>query len=41
MLRRWDVRVYDVGFLMAVLDYVLDFMGLGLKFGERSLRGCM
>ena len=24
MLCRWDVRVYDVGLLMAALDYVLD-----------------
>jgi hypothetical protein len=31
MLKRWDVRVYDVGFLMAALDYVLDFMDLDLK----------
>jgi hypothetical protein len=34
MLKRWDVRVYDVGFLMAALDY-LDFMGLDLKIGGR------
>jgi hypothetical protein len=24
MLRRWDVRVYDVGLLMAVLDYGIN-----------------
>jgi len=39
MLCRWDVRVYDVGLLMAVLDYVLDldseFCGRRL---ERPLR---
>jgi hypothetical protein len=28
MLCRWDVRVYDVGLLMAALDYVLDLMDL-------------
>jgi len=34
MFCRWDVRVYDVGLLMAALDYVLDldskFCGGGL-----------
>jgi hypothetical protein len=34
MLRRWDVRVYDVGFLMTALDY-LDFMDLDSKIGGR------
>ena len=40
MLCRWDVRVYDVGLLMAALDYVLDLMGLGSEFRglERSPR---
>jgi len=33
MLCRWDVGVYDVGLLMAALDYVLDLMGLGSGFG--------
>jgi hypothetical protein len=37
MLRRWDVRVYDVGFLMAALDY-LDFMDLDSKIGGRFWR---
>jgi hypothetical protein len=32
MLCRWDVRVYDVGLLMAVLDYVLDLMDLDSEF---------
>ena len=38
MLCRWDVRVYDVGLLMAALGYVLDLMGLAQSFGgfERS-----
>jgi hypothetical protein len=35
MLKRWDVRVYDVGFLMAALDYVLDFMDLDSKIDGR------
>jgi len=38
MLCRWDVRVYDVGLLMAALDYVLDLMGLGSEFGGRFVR---
>jgi len=37
MLCRWDVRVYDVGLLMAALDYVLDLMGLGSEFCGRRL----
>ena len=37
MLCRWDVRVYDVGLLMAALDYVLDFMDLDSKFFGRRL----
>jgi len=36
MLCRWDVRVYDVGLLMAVLDYVLD---LDSEFCGRRLEG--
>ena len=40
MLCRWDVRVYDVGLLMAALNYVLDLMGLDSEFwGERGLKG--
>jgi hypothetical protein len=35
MLKRWDVRVYDVGFLMAALDYVLDFMDFDSKIDGR------
>jgi len=35
MLRRWDVRVYDVGFLMAALDYALDFMDIDSKIDGR------
>jgi hypothetical protein len=38
MLRRWDVRVYDVGFLMAALDYVLDFMDLDSRISRRFWR---
>jgi len=38
MLCRWDVRVYDIGLLMAALDYVLDLMGLGSEFGGRGLK---
>jgi hypothetical protein len=38
MLRRWDVRVYDVGFLMAVLDYALDFMDIDSRFDGRFWR---
>jgi len=38
MLCRWDVRVYDVGLLMAALDYVLDLIGLGSEFGGRFER---
>jgi hypothetical protein len=32
---RWDVRVYDVGLLMAALDYVLDLMDFDSKFCVR------
>ena len=35
MFCRWDVRVYDVGLLMAVLDYVLDLMDFDSKFCGR------
>jgi len=38
MLRRWDVRVYDVGFLMTALDYVLDFMDLDSRISRRFWR---
>jgi hypothetical protein len=38
MLRRWDVRVYDVGFLMAALDYVLDFMDFDSRISGRFWR---
>ena len=37
MLCRWDVRAYDVGLLMAVLDYVLDLMDLDSEFCGRRL----
>ena len=37
MLCRWDVRVYDVGLLMAVLDYVLDLMDLDSEFRGKRL----
>jgi hypothetical protein len=33
MLCRWDVRAYDIGLLMASLDYVLDLMGFDSRFG--------
>jgi hypothetical protein len=33
MLCRWDVRAYDIGLLMAALDYVLDLMGFDSRFG--------
>ena len=36
MLCRWDVRVYDVGLLMAALDYVLDLMDFDSEFCGRS-----
>jgi hypothetical protein len=32
MLCRWDVRAYDIGLLLAILDYVLDLMGFGSRF---------
>ena len=35
MLRRWDVRVYDVRLLMAALDYVFDLVGFDSKFCGR------
>jgi hypothetical protein len=35
MLRRWDVRVYDVRLLMVALDYVLDLMGFARFCGRR------
>jgi len=38
MLCRWDVRVYDVGLLMAVLDYVLDLDSEFRGRLERPLR---
>jgi hypothetical protein len=38
MLRRWDVRVYDVGFLMTALDYALDFMDFDSRISRRFWR---
>jgi hypothetical protein len=35
MLCRWDVKAYDVGFLLASLDYVLDSMGFDSRFEGR------
>jgi hypothetical protein len=32
MLCRWDVRAYDIGLLLAILDYVLDLMGFDSRF---------
>jgi hypothetical protein len=32
MLCRWDVRAYDIGFLLAILDYVLDLIGFDSRF---------
>jgi hypothetical protein len=32
MLCRWDVKAYDIGFLLAILDYVLDLMGFDSRF---------
>jgi len=37
MLCRWDVRAYDIGLLMAALDYVLDLMGFDSRFGVVGL----
>jgi len=33
MLCRLDVKAYDTGFLLAILDYVLDLMGFDSRFG--------
>jgi hypothetical protein len=35
VLRRWDVRAYDVRLLMAALDHVLDLMEFDSKFKGR------
>jgi hypothetical protein len=43
MLCRWDVKAYDIGLLMAALDYFLDLMSFGegifgaltVEFGDR------
>jgi hypothetical protein len=32
MLCRWDVKAYDIGLLMAALDYFLDLMGFDSRF---------
>jgi hypothetical protein len=34
MLCRWDVKAYDIGFLLAILDFVLDLMGFDSRFGR-------
>jgi hypothetical protein len=32
MLCRWDVKAYDIGLLLAALDYFLDLMGFDSRF---------
>jgi hypothetical protein len=41
MLCRWDVRAYDIGLLMATLDYVFDLMGFDSRFEGVGLRGLL
>jgi len=31
MLKRWNIIVYNIDFLIAILDYVLTFIDLDLK----------
>jgi hypothetical protein len=38
MLCGWDARAYDIGLLMAGLDYVLDLMGFESRFGRCRFR---
>jgi hypothetical protein len=33
MVCRWDVRAYDIGLLMAGLDYFLDLISFDSRFG--------
>ena len=36
MLKRWNVKVYNIDFLIAILDYVLTFIDLDLKFKRKK-----
>jgi hypothetical protein len=31
ILKRWNIKVYNIDFLIAILDYVLTFIDLDLK----------
>jgi hypothetical protein len=34
MLKRWNIKIYNIDFLIAILDYVLTFIDLDLKFND-------
>ena len=36
MLKRWNIKIYNIDFLIAILDYVLTFIDLDLKFKRKS-----
>jgi hypothetical protein len=36
MLKRWNIKVYNIDFLIAILDYVLTFIDLDLKFKRKK-----
>jgi hypothetical protein len=36
MLKRWYIKVYNIDFLIAILDYVLTFIDLDLKFKRKK-----
>jgi hypothetical protein len=36
MLKRWNIKIYNIDFLIAILDYVLTFIDLDLKFKRKK-----
>ena len=37
MLKRWNIKIYNIDFLIAILDYVLTFIVLDLKLYIKAL----
>jgi hypothetical protein len=40
MLKRWNIKVYNIDFLIAILDYVLTFVDLDLKLRKKAKKVC-
>jgi hypothetical protein len=38
MLKRWNIKVYNIDFLIAILDYILTFVDLDLKFKRKKTK---